>query len=68
MSELEEKRFLESLKRLIREDQIVIVSSVRHETARYADYAVLCEKGRGLRVLESRQQFDSTVLSDHNHL
>lgn len=56
MSELEEKRFLEKVKTIIRPDQVVLVSSTRHATARYADQALLYEKGLGVRSLDSGQK------------
>lgn len=56
MNEIEEKRFLEGIRSMIRPDQIVLVTSVRHGSARYADHALLFEKGSGVRVLDSGQQ------------
>jgi ABC-type protease/lipase transport system fused ATPase/permease subunit len=52
MSELEERRFLEALRPLVRPGQVVLVTSVRHEAARYADLALLFERGVGVRALD----------------
>ena len=63
MSESEEQRFIEAIKRLIRPDQIVVISSSRQEISRYANQVLLFEKGIGIRSIDVGKSQRSTKTS-----
>ena len=49
MNELEEEKFLKSIKQIVRPNQVVLVTTVRRDLARYADHALVFDKEFGVR-------------------